>query len=115
MRLERSRNHLFPIENGWTNSVFDMSLYDMAMREENLTLHLNTDVFDVELEDSTRGLEALGRWPVATDERGYWLRPACEQGKSISAVLARVPAPRRPWGFRAAGFRERWRSGLRRN
>lgn len=90
MRLERARNHLFPIENGWTNSVFDMSLYDMAVRESNLTLHLNTDVFDVELEDGTRGLEALGRWTAATDEKGYWVRPACESGKAIAAVLARV-------------------------
>lgn len=90
MRLERSRNHLFPIENGWTNSVFDMSLYDMAMQESNLTLHLNTDVYDVELEDGTRGLAALGSWPVATDEKGYWVRPACQTGKTIAAVQARV-------------------------
>lgn len=90
MRTERMRNHLYPIENGWTNSVFDMSLYDMAVREPLLTLHLNTDVFDVELEDGTRGLEALGHWPVATDERGYWVRPACHGGTPIRAVRARV-------------------------
>lgn len=90
MRLERSRNHLFPIENGWTNSVFDMSLYDMVMQEKNLTLHLNSDVYDVEMADGILGLDALSRWPAATDEKGYWLRPACHEGDEIRAVLARV-------------------------
>lgn len=87
---ERRNNHLYPIENGWTNSVHDMALYDMAVREPNLTLHLNTTVRDVLLSDGRWGLESLGEWPVATDERGYLHRPACHSGLKIEAVRAVV-------------------------
>ncbi len=48
---ERAVNHEPIVENGWTNSVWDMVLYDMAVRTENLTLHLNTSVTDVEKDD----------------------------------------------------------------
>lgn len=48
---ERAVNHAVIEENGWTNSVWDLTLYDMAMRTENLTLHLNTPVEDVEVTD----------------------------------------------------------------
>lgn len=47
---ERAINHERITENGWTNSVWDMVLYDIAMRTENLTLHLNTVVESVALE-----------------------------------------------------------------
>ena len=90
MRAERAANHLFPNENGWTNSVFDMTLYDIAMQERNLHLHLNTDVWDVELADGTRGREAMGDWPRAHQEHAYWSRPACQTQVPIQAVYARV-------------------------
>lgn len=90
MNAERRANHLFPIENGWTNSVHDMTLYDLAVRESNLTLHLNTTVKDVQMDDGTWGLEALPNWPVANDEKGYLHRPACHRGKRIKTVKAHV-------------------------
>lgn len=47
---DRARNHAIIRENGWTNSVWDMILYDLVHRTENLTLHLNTPVLGVEVD-----------------------------------------------------------------
>ncbi len=44
---ERARNHEEIFENGWTNSVYDMVLYDAVQQEPNLTLHLNTTLQEV--------------------------------------------------------------------
>jgi hypothetical protein len=44
---ERARNHEVIFENGWTNSVYDMVLYDFVQNEPNLTLHLNTALQEV--------------------------------------------------------------------
>jgi len=48
---ERAINHAAIEENGWTNSVWDLVLYDMATRTDNLTLHLNTVVHEVDVRD----------------------------------------------------------------
>lgn len=48
---DRVENHAKIEENGWTNSVWDMILYDMAYRTEGLTLHLNTSIDDVTVND----------------------------------------------------------------
>ena len=48
---ERARNHAEIYENGWTNSVWDMVLYDLVQRTPDLTLHLNTDIRSVEMRD----------------------------------------------------------------
>ncbi len=45
---ERARNHAEIYENGWTNSTWDMVLYDIAQKTSGLTLHLNTDIRGVE-------------------------------------------------------------------
>lgn len=45
---ERAQNHEEINENGWTNSVWDMTMYNMAMETPNLTFHLNTTVLEVE-------------------------------------------------------------------
>jgi hypothetical protein len=90
MQAERRSNHLYPIENGWTNSVHDMALYNMAVSEPNLTLHLNTTLKDVRLSDGRWGLDCLGSWPAATEELGYIHRPACHQGERIHAIRAYV-------------------------
>ena len=45
---ERARNHAEIYENGWTNSVWDLVLYDLAQNTPGLTLHLNTDIRNVE-------------------------------------------------------------------
>jgi hypothetical protein len=47
---ERSKNHAEIYENGWVNSVWDMVLYDAAIKEEHLSFYLNTDVNDVIIE-----------------------------------------------------------------
>lgn len=46
---ERATNHETIFENGWTNSVWDLTLYNMAQQTPNLTIHVNTDVFAVEM------------------------------------------------------------------
>ena len=48
---ERARNHAEIYENGWTNSVWDLVLYDLAVTTPGLTLHLNTDIRGVEMTD----------------------------------------------------------------
>lgn len=48
---ERATNHAKIEENGWTNSVWDLVLYDMVTRTDNLTLHLNTAVETAVVED----------------------------------------------------------------
>lgn len=48
---ERAQNHEAIFENGWTNSVWDMTLYNMAQSTKNLTIHVNTDVYDVIMKD----------------------------------------------------------------
>ena len=48
---ERARNHAEIYENGWTNSVWDLVLYDVAVTTPGLTLHLNTDIRGVEMTD----------------------------------------------------------------
>jgi len=55
---ERARNHAEIYENGWTNSVWDMVLYDMAQQTPLLTLHLNTDIRDVKMRDA-RNIESI--------------------------------------------------------
>lgn len=49
---ERAVNHETIFENGWTNSVWDMVIYDLVQRTENLTLHLNTAIRSVVVEGS---------------------------------------------------------------
>src|SRR5690625_2764489 len=46
---ERAINHESINENGWTNSVWDLVLYDMAVETPNLTFYLNTTILDVQM------------------------------------------------------------------
>ncbi|MEI9997976.1 MAG: FAD-dependent oxidoreductase [Verrucomicrobiota bacterium] len=55
---ERARNHAEIYENGWTNSVWDLVLYDLAQKTPGLTLHLNTDIRGVDRRDA-RNLAAV--------------------------------------------------------
>lgn len=81
---ERARNHEWINENGWTNSVLDITLYDIATREPNLTLHLNTPVVDVLM----AGGAPVNVSPVTT--AGYYERPACASSRRIAGLLART-------------------------
>jgi hypothetical protein len=88
---ERARNHAEINENGWTNSVFDQVLYDLAQRTPNLTLHLNTAVHDVLLgDDELSGLADEARRPQPDTSNGYYRRPPCAPRRRIAAVVARV-------------------------
>lgn len=62
---ERMRNHEPIFENGWANSVWDLSLYDIAQRTANLTLLLNTAVRDVVVEDGR--MTAVIGWTIAAE------------------------------------------------
>ncbi|WP_438431273.1 FAD-dependent oxidoreductase [Gorillibacterium sp. sgz500922] len=62
---ERALNHEVILENGWTNSVWDMVMYDMAVNTPNLAIRLNTSVQEVEKADdrtirSVTGIVANG-------------------------------------------------------
>ncbi|NQX67254.1 FAD-dependent oxidoreductase [Paenibacillus alba] len=51
---ERAANHEEIWENGWTNSVWDMTMYDLAMKTPNLKFHVNTAVQSVIMADEKR-------------------------------------------------------------
>jgi hypothetical protein len=55
---ERARNHETIFENGWTNSVWDLTLYDLAMMTPNLTFHLNTSMTAVR-KSNQRNIECV--------------------------------------------------------
>lgn len=55
---ERARNHEPIVENGWTNSVWDLTLYDMVVRTPNLKFHLNTSVTGLVMK-SPRQIESV--------------------------------------------------------
>ena len=63
---ERLRNHEPIFENGWANSVWDLSLYDIAQRTENLSLLLNTAVRDVAVEDGR--ITSVTGWTVSAEK-----------------------------------------------
>lgn len=56
---ERRRNHEEIFENGWTNSVWDLTLYDTAKQTENLTLWLNTSCRTVRMSADGRRIEKV--------------------------------------------------------
>ena len=82
---ERAANHQEIFENGCINSVYDMTLYDLAVRTPNLTFHMNTSVFDVVMADGSHGVQILPEVKA-----GYAHRPACSTSRELRAVLARV-------------------------
>ncbi len=83
---ERARNHEEIFENGWTNSVWDLTLYDLATTTPNLTLQLNSSVVAVVSDDGTRVTES----PLPEAGFGYLHRPACARRRQLSAVVTRV-------------------------
>ena len=85
LEAERASNHEAINENGWTNSVIDMVLYDLVQRTPGLTLHLNTSVNGVVMEG---GGGAAGI--AATTVPGYYERPACTASRRIAALKART-------------------------
>ncbi len=57
---ERAFNHEKVRENGWTNSVWDLVMYNMAVSTPGLTFHLNTSVQGAEvINGSIRAVRAV--------------------------------------------------------
>ncbi|GAA4295228.1 FAD-dependent oxidoreductase [Aestuariibaculum suncheonense] len=56
---ERAINHAEIYENGWINSVWDMVMYDMAVKEELLTFYLNTEVVNVVLTPNNKTIKSV--------------------------------------------------------
>jgi hypothetical protein len=88
---ERAANHAEIYENGWTNSVWDLVLYDAVTAEPNLTLHLNTDVNRVLM----HGRDAFAEEDLeklSSEEVGYFSRASLHHGGKgrIRAVVASV-------------------------
>ena len=87
---ERSRNHETINENGWTNSVMDMVLYDLATKTKGLTLYLNTSVYDLKYQNGTLASEVLQTRPEASLEFGFRFRKACPADSRIHSLFARI-------------------------
>lgn len=87
---ERKRCHVQPMENSWTNSQWDLALYDICQRTPGLKLFLNTSLCDVLLTDGTRGstLDATGA--AVSSAKGYRERPAINPNRRMAAVECRV-------------------------
>jgi len=66
MAGERMRNHEPIFENGWTNSVWDLALYDIAQRTKNLTLMLNTSVRSVTVESDR--ISSVTCWTASAEK-----------------------------------------------
>ena len=87
---ERARNHETITENGWTNSVWDLVMYDLATRTPGLTLMVNTSLTDVVLDDGSRGLRDRAGTEQMVMSMGYTHRKACNSSRRIRAIEATV-------------------------
>ena len=78
---ERAACHVTAMENAWTNSQWDLALYDVACRTPNLTMHLNTSCDEVLLAASdadgepVRGSTLDPTEQQVDDSRGYLRSP----------------------------------------
>lgn len=61
---ERAANH----ESLWTNSVWDMILYDTAMRTDGLTVYMNTSIVSADVSDDKTVRSVVGRVANAETE-----------------------------------------------
>jgi hypothetical protein len=86
---ERARNHEEIMENGWTNSVWDMVMYDMAVNTPNLTIRMNASVFNVEMDEGRKLKAVFGRIANAETELAITARTFIDcTGDGIVADLA---------------------------
>lgn len=97
LERERATNHETINENGWTNSVLDMVLYDLVQQEPLLTVLLNTTVTDVFAADGTLASDLVAERLPAVAATGYALRPACPIGRRLGGVMARVANAETIW------------------
>ncbi len=83
---ERSRNHEPILENGWTNSVWDLVMYDVAAQTPNLTFYVNTSVVGVKMADG----ETHTASAAPSHERVMLHRAAQNRGDRITGIVAHV-------------------------
>ena len=86
---ERARNHEEITENGWTNSVWDLVIYELVQQTAGLDLYLNTTVTEVLFPGGVLGSTAIANAAVHT-RYGYYLRPACAPARRIAGVRVKV-------------------------
>lgn len=84
---ERLHNHAAADRDGWTNSAWDLALYDAAIVTPNLFLKLNAIASDVVLDDGTKAVKEL---PSVIP--GYAHRPACSRCRQLRAVIVNTPS-----------------------
>ncbi len=84
---ERYRNHEEIFENGWTNSVWDLTLYDIAVRTENLELWVNTSCRDVRISENGRRILAVDAW-VNNAELRLTIEPALVVDATGDGIIA---------------------------
>lgn len=97
---ERAQNHETIFENGWTNSVWDLTLYHLVQTTPNLTLHLNTSIVAVVMP----GVGRIGEAPAPNTQFGFLHRPACAPARTLEAVIGRVANAETELTFRARHF-----------
>jgi hypothetical protein len=90
LAAERQRCHVEPMNNAWTNSQWDLALYDVCLRTPGLRLFLNTTLIDVLLEDGTRGSTLDPENRAVCSAKGYFERPALNPCRRIAAVECRA-------------------------
>ncbi|WP_455383409.1 FAD-dependent oxidoreductase [Salinispira pacifica] len=56
---ERAHNHAEIFENGWTNSVWDLVMYQAAAAEPNLSFYLNTVLQSVDTDEAGREIRTV--------------------------------------------------------
>ncbi|RUS48530.1 FAD-dependent oxidoreductase [Cohnella sp. AR92] len=90
MAEDRAINHEQFVNNGWTNSLWDLTLYSLAVRTPGLSLYLNTTIFSVKMDASGRTIEAVvGRVGAAETELEFWAKTFVDcTGDGIVAALA---------------------------
>ena len=124
---DRLLNHAETGGTGWTNSVWDLVLYDLVQRTPGLTLLLNTTVLSVEMDEGAPAPRSVphpgaapglgraqpgapdARWRSRTDsveeaEPGPSGHPGRSGTSRIAAVRARTLGAEREWQLTAPLF-----------
>lgn len=95
---ERARNHI-PYREGLMNSMWDLVLYDWAMREPNLTLYLNTHMHRV-LMNGGGAIQSIFCIQLGS-EREYLLSAPLFMDTTGDGVLASRAGAETRWGREA--------------
>ncbi len=101
---ERVRNHE-PYSEGRMNAVWDLTLYEWAIREPNLSLFLNTTAHAVEMKDAGT-IRAVRALQMGTEKNFVFTAPLFLDATGDGSIGCRARAEFR-WGMEGRGeFRE---------